>query len=394
MILLHILLESAAVLVLVPVSILFCEVLLAVIPATRSTAVTPGDRRRVAIVMPAHNEGSIIARSLRSILPQLHACDRLLVVADNCSDDTAAVAMSEGAETVVRADSLRRGKGYALDFGIQHLYPDPPDIVIIIDADCRVAPGAIERLAKACGCQMHPVQALYLMRSRDGAGLKMRVAEFAWIVKNKVRPLGLQRLRLPCQLMGTGMAFPWESIKGAKLATGHIVEDLKLGLDLARAGTPALFCSDAVVMSDFPESDEGIQAQRTRWEHGHLAVIVADAPRLLFHAIVSSNRALLALILDLAIPPLALLALGTSVVWIASALLWLFTGAELAFCLATIAIVLLGVSVMLCWACHGRQIISFGSLILAPAYVVWKIPLYFRFLLARQMEWVRSKRGN
>jgi glycosyltransferase involved in cell wall biosynthesis len=74
----------------------------------------------------------MIAGSLRSILPQLAEADRLLVVADNCSDDTAAIATAEGAETIERSDLAHRGKGYALDFGIRHLELDAPDVVIVI----------------------------------------------------------------------------------------------------------------------------------------------------------------------------------------------------------------------------------------------------------------------
>ena len=71
---------------------------------------------------------------------------------------------------------------------------------------------------------------------------RTRVREFAWRVKNWVRPLGLSSLGLPCQLMGTGMAFPWEVIADARLATGSLAEDLKLGLELAANGHPPVFC--------------------------------------------------------------------------------------------------------------------------------------------------------
>ena len=69
------------------------------------------------------------------------------------------------------------------------------------------------------------------MQAAEGASLKMRLAEFAWVIKNQVRPLGLHRLGLPCQLMGSGMASPWACINSADLATGHIVEDLNSELN-------------------------------------------------------------------------------------------------------------------------------------------------------------------
>ncbi len=82
--------------------------------------------------------------------------DRLLVVADNCSDETAAVAAAEGAEVLVRTDALRRGKGYALDFAVRVLASSAPAMVLVIDADCQVAPDAIEQPRSACAAVGRP----------------------------------------------------------------------------------------------------------------------------------------------------------------------------------------------------------------------------------------------
>lgn len=83
------------------------------------------------------------------------------------------------------------------------------------------------------------------------AGLTVQVAEFAWRVKNLVRPRGWARLGLPCQLMGAGMAFGWRDLALIDLANGHLVEDVKLGLDLCQQGKPPVFCPEAVVSSRF-----------------------------------------------------------------------------------------------------------------------------------------------
>ena len=117
---LEFLLGGAALLLLLPVLVLFVEVALAV-TAGRHSRATTGTRGSLAIIMPAHNEASMIAGSLGSVLPQLGALDRLIVVADNCSDETAMVAAACGAQVIIRADEARRGKGYALDFGVRHL---------------------------------------------------------------------------------------------------------------------------------------------------------------------------------------------------------------------------------------------------------------------------------
>src|SRR5262249_48039154 len=155
------------------------------------------------VLVPAHDESQSILPTLADIKAQLGSADRLIVVADNCSDDTAAIAAAAGAEVVARNEPTRIGKGYALDFGLRHLARDPRDVVIMIDADCRLADGALATLASACATTRRPVQALYLMHAGDGAQRNSAVAEFAWRIKNWVRPLGLRALALPCQLMGT-----------------------------------------------------------------------------------------------------------------------------------------------------------------------------------------------
>ena len=387
------LLSLVAFCIFVPALVLFAQVLLACLPV-RSRPGADGRRPRVAVLVPAHNEALIIRSTLASVAPQLLAQDRLLVVADNCTDDTAQLARSAGAEVVERDNDLLRGKGYALDFGVRHLAQRPPEVVIIVDADCQVGEGAIDLLARRCLEASRPVQALYLMRAPVGAGLKVQIAEFAWRVKNLVRPRGWARLGLPCQLMGAGMAFSWRDLATVDLANGHLVEDLKLGLDFCRIGKPPLFCPDAQVTSQFPLSQEGLSSQRTRWEHGHLGVILAEVPKLLVSAVTRRNAPLLAMTLDLLVPPLALLVMAlvgvASVAWLAALLFgitapaWVVTG----------ALVMLGVAVLLAWGRFSRELIPFSVLLYAPFYAARKIPLYLGFLIKRQVEWVRSKRDD
>lgn len=384
---------AAALVLLVPILTLALEVI-ASIPARKGLRALAADRPSLAVVVPAHNEAGLIAGTIRTILPQLLATDRLIVVADNCSDETAAMAAAAGARILVRNDSTRRGKGYALDFAVRHLTADPPQVVLIVDADCRVEEGCVDRLARVCAASSRPVQALYLMHAPADAGLTGRIAAFAWILKNRARPTGLARLGMPCQLMGTGMAFPWERIARADLASGHIVEDLKLGIELAREGSPALFCPEARVASDFPSSAEGFKSQRTRWEHGYLGVLLRDAPPLIARSLSRGSLPLLALGLDLCVPPIALLVLLAGAVWLAAALIYALSGSAAPLLLASAGLALLGCCVLLAWARFARDVISGATLAFAPIYALAKIPLYARFLVARQVHWVRSKRDH
>ncbi len=395
MVLLEIVFLLALLVLALPVFVFALQLALAMPARSKDQApAAMGRRPSIAVLVPAHNEAAGIAAALKSVQAQLQQGDRLLVVADNCSDDTAAAALAEGAEAIVRCDAVRRGKGYALDFGVRHLALAPPEVVIVVDADCLLGAGALDLLARRSLGAGRPMQALYLMRSPDGANLKTKVAEFAWTVKNWTRALGFQRAGLPCQLMGAGMAFPWPLIERAELASGHIVEDLKLGLDFARQGQAPLFCPEALVTSVFPANPQGEQTQRTRWEHGHLAMMVKEGPPLLLESVRSANRDLLALTLDMCVPPLALLTMLALAFCVLGMVLWAMTGSALPWSLALINPVVLGLAVLSAWAKFGRGILTLGDLAYAPIYALRKIPVYVAFLVRRQVEWVRSHRDR
>ena len=115
----------------------------------------------------------------------------------------------------------------------------------------------------------------------DRSAVSQRVAEFAWRVKNALRPRGLAALGLPCQLMGTGMAFPRDVLRSADLATGHLAEDLHLGLQLASIGRAPFFCPTAVVRSEHvPAAEiEFLRWRAERWmKMKHLPAAFAHSP--------------------------------------------------------------------------------------------------------------------
>jgi cellulose synthase/poly-beta-1,6-N-acetylglucosamine synthase-like glycosyltransferase len=388
-------LTGLAALLAVPAAVLLLEVLAALLfrPHTFEGETEPS-RYRIAVLIPAHNEGVGLVPTLADTKDQLRPGDRLLVVADNCTDDTAEVAASAGAEITVRSDMRRIGKGYALDWGIDRLTADPPAIVVVIDADCRLAPGTLDRLANACAQSQRPVQSLYLMTSPAGSAINHQVAEFAWRVKNWVRPLGLSAMALPCQLMGTGMAFPWDIIRSADLSSGFIVEDLKLGLELARAGHPPLFCPMAVVTSTFPTSAQGAKTQRHRWEQGHIGLILTKSPSLLFSAAREGNKDLLALTLDLLIPPITLLALLLTVMIFVTAIAALAGASLYPLAISLVSAVLMVAAAILAWAKYGRDILPPKSLALIGQYLLGKLSLYRAVLFGRRISrWIRTDRS-
>ncbi|MEA5417850.1 glycosyltransferase family 2 protein [Spirulina sp. CCNP1310] len=350
---------------------------------------------KTVVLIPAHNEAEGIAATLKPILLELPEAAEILVIADNCTDDTAAVVRSLGIQVLEREDPEHRGKGYALDFGLQHLAPDPPAVVVMVDADCDVQMGTIEQIAKQAVGLKRPVQALYLMAKPPQPQAKDAVSAFAFKVKNLVRPLGLWQLQQPCLLTGTGMAFPWEVLPQISLASGNIVEDMQLGLDLAIAGYPPQFSPTTLVMGRLPSQSKAATSQRTRWEHGHLQTLFKTVPRLIGAGMKQGRLDLIALALELAVPPLTLLVLLWGAVMGLSLGLWglgwslawpVFTGA--------IAGLLLFTAIFTAWLRFGRQDLSPRMLLSIPFYILWKIPLYFRFLTRPESQWVRTERDR
>lgn len=360
---------------------------------SRTGGALPARRPKIAVLVPAHNESAGIVPTLADIKSQLVAGDRLLLVADNCTDDTAAVALAKGAEVIERFDETARGKGYALAFGIDRLASNPPEIVVMIDADCRIASGAIERISCLSASTGRPVQALYLMTAPNDSSINHQVAEFAWRVKNWLRPLGFSVVNLPCQLMGSGMAFPWSVIRSATLADGNIVEDINLGLELAIKGHPPLFCPSAKVTSLFPASREGAVSQRRRWEQGHIHMIVKSTGIAITAGIVKRDWNLLALALDLTVPPLSALALSLGLMFAVSVVFSMIGPSTLPLLTSVICLVMFVGAIILSWLKTGYEVLPLQAIPRCVPYVLKKIELYVSMISSKtKLEWTRTDR--
>ena len=389
------LLALAASLLAIPVAVLVLEIVAAIIWSSNRTVMPAlrGVRQRVAVLVPAHDESIGLLPTLRDIQSQLLRGDRLFVIADNCTDDTADVARAAGAEVIERRDGTKLGKGYALDFGLRHLNSDPPETVIVIDADCRVRAQTIDQLAQTSAFTGRPVQALNVVTAPSSSPVNHRVAEFAGRVKRSLRPLGQSALGLPCQLSGTGMAFPYDVVRCADLTTGSIAEDVKLGLELSLAGYSPTYCAMACVISEFPASIKGTKTQRERWEQGHIYLIGREALRLFSLAIARRNWNLLALTLDLAVPPLSLLGILIAVVLVTAALA-AFMGLSMVPLIISMGNLLAFVAaIFLAWLKCGRDILPAMSIWSLIAYVMGKFSLYTQILFGTATaRWDRTDR--
>lgn len=376
-----------------PVAVLTVECLVGLIP--RRYAAGSGVRQAAppfVVLMPAHDEERGLAPVIAAVLEQLRPCDELLVIADNCTDRTAAIGRSMGATVVEREDRDRRGKGHALEFGREFLASTPSlseaRVIIVLDADCMAERGSLPMLAAQAAAGA-VVQGAYLMEPPPQADAVVRVSCFAFLVKNLVRQRGLDRISGLALLQGSGMAFPRAVFDDAGWASASLVEDLDMGLQLLLAGHRTTFLP-AARFSSAASSRQGTVGQRKRWEHGAMQTALRFAPRLLAAAIRQRRCGLVAVALDLLVPPTALLVLLLAA---AICMLAMLTGlsAPLVFLLGAAAV--LALALLAAWWRHARAMVPLASLLRVPGYLLWKMPLLAQFVTRRERAWLRTERN-
>jgi hypothetical protein len=141
-----------------------------------------------------------------------------------------------------------------------------------------------------------------------------------------------------------------------------------------------------------PQQQAVAKTQRSRWEHGHLQTLLTQTPRLATASVQQKRFDLLAIALDLSVPPLSLLVAIWLAAFAAASILATIIGTSpiLAILLAVQGLLIL-VSIVSA-AKFWRADISGSTLLSVPFYILWKIPLYLGFILKRQTKWVRTER--
>jgi cellulose synthase/poly-beta-1,6-N-acetylglucosamine synthase-like glycosyltransferase len=345
------------------------------------------------VILPAHNEERVIGRTLSALVTEAGDDFDILVVADNCSDQTVTIAREHAVTVIERQDAAHRGKGFALAFARDHLRANPPAAVVVLDSDCRTNRRSLLSLAGACQQLRAPAQAINLLEPSRVAGPLVQVSAFAFLIKNLVRQRGLQRLTGGVHLTGTGMCLPWYLFDGVDLATSSIVEDVRLGIELTRGGAHPQLIEECKVWSPHAEQSQTL-GQRSRWEGGFLALARATAPGLIGRGLVTLSPRTMLAGLNLMVPPLALLAMLNVLVF-AGVVLLATLGATTWLPSAALAVtgLLAATVLLLAWWREGRHFLSPAALLRLPLYPLWKIPMYLR--LARSgapKNWERTER--
>lgn len=391
MIFLSALLMVLTVIVLIPVVTFSLQCFFSFLPG-RKYEIDRDQLPRLAVLIPSHNEEAIVSGIITDVKSQAKENDRIIVIADNCEDGTADVARSHSAEVFERTSETERGKAYALRFALEKLEEDPPEVVIVVDADCRISSDALAQLSGKAAKLNRPVQGSYIFGEQEDGAASNNASSFTLWFKNHIRPLGSLRIGMPCQLTGSGMAFPWKVIRQVNVANQSLAEDTTLGLELAYKGHPPTFCPDARIDGHVPKAWGTLVQQRRRWEQGYLESIMSNAPKMVLRSITSFRPGLLWAAFDLCIPPLALLGIAWGAVTLLAIVVALLEGSLLPLILLIAGAVMMGCGLVFGWLVHCRDQVPAGAILAIPWFLVRKVGIYASLLLKREKVWLRTDR--
>ena len=347
-----------------------------------------------AIIIPAHNEAQVIGKTLAQLMLSVTDNDRVIVVADNCSDNTAALANQFNCTVLERTDLNNRGKGFALAHGLASLSDNPPDVVVFVDADCDADVGVIARLKKESIVLMAPVQATYLLTAPAEPTAKTRVSAFAIYIKNYIRPMGLSHLGGSVPITGSGFSVPYTFLADVQLASGEIVEDMKLGIDLLLAGHKTCFSPSLCISSVLPVGDVVANVQRERWEHGHLSMVFKYAPQLFVKGFSQGSGTVLLTALDMCILPLTLLVVVNFCLFVVCFILGLLGMGFLLAKLAVGALVAIFVALTLANLLAAKAYLSLNDVFGLVNFALSKVAVYRAVLMGKKSGWVKTHRDD
>ena len=352
--------------------------------------------RHFTILVPAHDEAPVIAKTVQAV-QGLNYPDqqvRLVVVADNCSDDTAKIAGAAGATVWERSHATERGKGYALRFAVDRFISggEPTDAVVVIDADTRVNPELLNYFSWRLDSGASWVQAYYTTSNPD-ASWRTKLLTLALSLVNGVWLKGLDALGIGVLWRGNGMCCSFEALKRHPWEAHGLAEDIEFGWILRLAKERVRFCDGARVYGEMvSRGGDAATSQRQRWEHGRAVVRSQFRWRIIRASGISLTRKLFYLA-ELYMPSLSTLAVCVAVAFVA------YIGAATGEfgelqrttlsdlqALEAGALVFYLVSPFLVLGVPWRYLLSIRFL---PAFMLWKLTLLVR---RGPTGWVRTPR--
>lgn len=317
------------------------------------------------IVVPARNEALVIGDTLTSLKAAIQEEDIILVVADRCTDDTAAIARDAGALVLERTEGAVPGRAAAVEDGIAFASNLSWTAVSVIDADSVVN----QEFFAAVDTALSDDRPLAQPRSEHirSPGLLARASEAAFAMQGVALPRGRQVLGIGVRLRGSGMSMMREIAESTAYERKGASEDLFMSLGLILRGFSTEHVDGARLESLSAPSIKAGGQQRIRWEQGRLGAAREFVPKLLKRGTPAAVESAILLLT----PPFAV---GVFLVILGSVLCLLGGSVPIALVLAVFA-VLLGVDVGIALFEARAPLATWLSLVVAPFYILWKVGL-------------------
>jgi hypothetical protein len=349
-------------------------------------------RARLLFLVPAHDEEDLIGDCVRAILSMDYpaACRTVVVVADNCSDATAARARAAGATCLERHDAANRGKPRAVAWALDRVGVGAFDAVVLVDADAVVAPGYAAALDRRGPLNGKAVECYDDVRNRGASPLTRMAAVLAaarfrgaFVLKRRAG------LNVP---LSDGMCIGTDVLRARPWRAFGLSEDWELYAMLTAEGVEIDLAADARLRALEARTLAQSDSQRQRWLAGRISALATVAPAIVRSRCIGWRQKLDALG-ELASPGPAVHA--GLVALLAGALI--VGGAPGATMLASA----LAASVLrpVAWTCvglrydpePGRALRAFAAF---PGYVAWRLVVALRSarLLRPGAAWVRTAR--
>ncbi|MDP4092309.1 MAG: glycosyltransferase family 2 protein [Bacillota bacterium] len=229
-------------------------------------------KNRFAMLVAAHNEEAVIPaiiKSLKALKYPKNMYD-IFIIADNCTDTTANVAKEHGVKVFERFDSVKKGKGNALEWMFKKLsdMKEKYDGVCIFDADNLISPNFLLEMNKQM-CLGHKVVQGYLDSKNPSDTWISGNNSIAFWISNRMLQLPRYYLGLSCILGGTGFMLATEIIEKVGWKATCLTEDLEFSLKLVLKNYKIYWAHDAVIYDEKPLTLKQSWRQRKRWMQGH-----------------------------------------------------------------------------------------------------------------------------
>ena len=247
---------------------------------------SPSKAHHYAVLIAARNGENVISGLLDSLRAQTYDMSlvTVFVAADNCTDSTAAIARAHGAVVYERFNQLNVGKGYALDFLLQHIGADYPagfDGYFVFDADNILAPDYIERMNEMFS-NGHEIVTSY-RNSKNFGGNWISAGYALWFLRES-RYLNGARTRLgsSAAVGGTGFLFSQRILNESHGWRFYLLtEDIEFSVYHILRGEKIAICESAVLYDEQPTDFRQSCRQRLRWAKGYVQVFLRYGGQLL-----------------------------------------------------------------------------------------------------------------